>query len=698
MDEDIVFRSYFERWKSGESGKLDWDLIDVPGDDFLRPYSSLDLCLDRVGRDVLSRLAVVKLNGGLGTTMGCEGPKSLLEIQDDQTFLGVILDQMVGLRKSCGVDVPLVLMNSFNTDETTREFLGDNDSVRCFLQGRFPRILAGTGELHDSFNPPGHGDLYRSILDSGVLDDLISEGTQYLFVSNSDNLGAAVDFRLLGLMERDGLDFLMETTEKTESDVKGGTLVLRDGRLRLLEIAQVPEAHVQDFQDLSTFKVFNTNNIWIRVSALKSKLESGKLDLDLIVNPKTVGGVDVIQLETAMGSAIGVFENSVSVVVPRSRFLPVKSVADLDLLRGQFGKTVYIFANGPGEISNWVLPVCHAISRFRPDTRVVVLLLKCRFATGNEYEIVKGFPNVESVYHPHETMRILFQPGYGPEIRKHAVVLYLGGDPFYTLWFSKRHGLEAVAFSERPLSKRFKRVFLRQDDGDLMYDSSLLSMRPRNAILKDYGLEDREYCCFLPGSRVHHFEYLVIFYRDAVRYIQARHPEFRAILVVSPFISDDVLKKAAEEVDLSMFQVIRGNSRELISISKLMVTMPGTNTAESMYMGTPAMMFAPLNWPKRLIYEGIAGLLSKMPLLGIYFAKLAIWAWLRRQSLFSIPNILAGREIIPEFVREMGEHEMGGLVEDKFYDEAWLAKTRVSLEDVRPKREVAPLIVDALFS
>jgi len=175
--------------------------------------------------------------------------------------------------------------------------------------------------------------LYDALLHSGVLDQLVSEGKEYLFVSNSDNLGAIVDESILQHMIDTQAEFLMEVTDKTKADIKGGTLIDYEGSMRLLEIAQVPSEHVEDFKSVRKFKIFNTNNLWINLKALKRIMDNGGMELEVITNPKiTERGEAVIQLETAAGAAVRHFKNAHGINVPRKRFLPVKSCSDLLLI------------------------------------------------------------------------------------------------------------------------------------------------------------------------------------------------------------------------------------------------------------------------------------------------------------------------------------------------------------------------------
>jgi len=173
---------------------------------------------------------------------------------------------------------------------------------------------------------------------SGLLDKFLQMGKEFCFVSNIDNMGATVDLPILNFLlsppkEQSTPEFLMEVTDKTKADVKGGTLIQYDGRLMLLEIAQVPKDYVDEFKSISKFRIFNTNNLWAKLSTMKRCVENNELEMEVIVNPKHLDrGLDVLQLETAAGAAIKNFKGAVGINVPRSRFLPVKKTSDLLLL------------------------------------------------------------------------------------------------------------------------------------------------------------------------------------------------------------------------------------------------------------------------------------------------------------------------------------------------------------------------------
>lgn len=306
------------------------------------------------GSELLGKSVMLKLNGGLGTGMGLEKAKSLLPVRDGQTFLDLIVRQVLSARKATDSGFRFLLLNSFSTSADTLAHLArypelGNPAELELLQNKAPKVDAATlapvewpANPEMEWCPPGHGDLYPAILGSGMLKKLLDEGFLYLFVSNSDNLGATLDPALLAWFAASGQSFLMEVTERTAADRKGGHLARRasDGRLLLRESAQCPDEDMDSFQDITRHRFFNTNNLWLRLDRLAEALEAngGLIPLPVIKNKKTVDPRDkksptVFQLETAMGAAIECFSDAGAVVVPRTRFAPVKTTADLLALR-----------------------------------------------------------------------------------------------------------------------------------------------------------------------------------------------------------------------------------------------------------------------------------------------------------------------------------------------------------------------------
>ncbi|XP_057500865.1 UTP--glucose-1-phosphate uridylyltransferase isoform X2 [Actinidia eriantha] len=346
-NEKSGFINLVARYLSGEAQHIEWSKIQTPTDEVVVPYDSLAPAPEDAveTKKLLDKLVVLKLNGGLGTTMGCTGPKSVIEVRNRLTFLDLIVIQIESLNAKYGCNVPLLLMNSFNTHDDTQKivekYANSNIEIHTFNQSQYPRLVVddfiplpckgNTGK--DGWNPPGHGDVFPSLKNSGKLDALLSQGKEYVFIANSDNLGAVVDLKILNHLVRNKNEYCMEVTPKTLADVKGGTLISYEGKVQLLEIAQVPDENVNEFKSIEKFKIFNTNNLWVNLGAIKRLVEADALKMEIIPNPKEVDGVKVLQLETAAGAAIRFFDNAIGINVPRSRFLPVKATSDLLLVQ-----------------------------------------------------------------------------------------------------------------------------------------------------------------------------------------------------------------------------------------------------------------------------------------------------------------------------------------------------------------------------
>jgi UTP--glucose-1-phosphate uridylyltransferase len=349
-----VFSHYYRLVESGETGMIPESTID-PVD--MPALADVDLPTP-TPTEGLAGTVVIKLNGGLGTSMGLDRAKSLLEVRDGLSFLDIIARQVLWARREYDVSLPLIFMNSFRTSKDTEQALSGYDDLPVvelpldFLQNKEPKLLAedltpATWEKDPDLEwcPPGHGDLYTALRGSGLLDRLIDAGYTQAFVSNSDNLGATPDPRVAEWFSRSGAPFAIESVRRTPSDRKGGHFARRksDGRIVLRETAQTLEEDKEALADFSRHRFASTNNLWFDLRAMREELAArdGILGLAMIKNVKNVDPSDsttpeVIQIETAMGAAIEVFEDAALIEVTRQRFLPVKTTNDLLVLRSDY--------------------------------------------------------------------------------------------------------------------------------------------------------------------------------------------------------------------------------------------------------------------------------------------------------------------------------------------------------------------------
>ncbi len=347
-----VFSHYYRELERGATGLIREASI-LP---LLDPPTLAEVSVsEEDAREALSKTVLIKLNGGLGTSMGTAQAKSLLPVRDGSTFLDVIVEQVRTARARYGVPLPLVLMNSFRTRADSLAALGHHADLAVenlpedFLQNQEPKLLVDglspvtwPPDPTLEWCPPGHGDIYPAILASGVLETLLEYGFRYAATSNSDNLGAAPNATIAGWFAASGAPYAAELCRRTAADRKGGHLAIRkaDGRLILRDTAQTAPEEMDYFTDEHRHPYFHTNNLWFDLEKLFAALtdRGAVLGLPLIRNTKHVDPTDpaspeVVQIETAMGAAIEVFDGATAIVVDRGRFLPVKTTNDLLLLR-----------------------------------------------------------------------------------------------------------------------------------------------------------------------------------------------------------------------------------------------------------------------------------------------------------------------------------------------------------------------------
>ena len=346
-----TFAHYFRLLEHGETGMIPESSIEPVQIDSLG-----DVRIDEEdGAAAVRATAVIKLNGGLGTSMGMDRAKSLLCVRRGLSFLDIIARQILHLRDVYDATLPLIFMNSFRTSADTMAALARYEDLAVeglpleFLQNKEPKLLVEDltpatwpKEPDLEWCPPGHGDLYTALRGTGMLDRLIEAGYRYAFVSNSDNLGAVPDPRVAGWFATSGAPFAIEAVRRTPSDRKGGHFARRksDGRIVLRETAQTPEQDRAALADLERHRYCSTNNLWFDLVAMQNELDrrDGILGLPLIRNLKTLDPSDkstpeVVQIETAMGAAVEVFDDSALIEVGRDRFIPVKTTNDLLVLR-----------------------------------------------------------------------------------------------------------------------------------------------------------------------------------------------------------------------------------------------------------------------------------------------------------------------------------------------------------------------------
>jgi len=281
------------------------------------------------GLGVLGRgeVAQVVLAGGMATRFGGV-VKAVLTAVDGKSFLEAKLEQTATLERTLGVSIPVALMTSFATDEAIREHVVRRKLGAPLVFNQFVSLrLDPSGEpFRDSdgrvsLYAPGHGDLFAALRRSGTLDVLRDGGVRVVTISNVDNLGARVDPAVVGAHLLAGWPLTCEVARK-EGDM-GGAPVRVNGKLQLVEGPRFSPGFDQD-----VVPVFNTNTAIFDLDALDEDY-----DLSWLYVRKEVDGREAVQLERLYHEASAFVATTYLEVPrrgPRGRFLPIKTLADLD--------------------------------------------------------------------------------------------------------------------------------------------------------------------------------------------------------------------------------------------------------------------------------------------------------------------------------------------------------------------------------
>jgi len=321
--------------------------IQPPPEDLFKRLSKTPQTPPQKIAEYLSKIVVLKLNGGMGTTMGLDIPRCALPLSGDKIFLDVIVRQIENLNNQFKVNIPLVLMNSRHQNAEVLELLdrysSSNVKIHTFVQSCYPRLSPVTWSITakqpysqataENWYPPGSGDVFESFKKSGLLEKFLKEGKEYVFTSNVENLGAIIgrdEFRVLNEVFATKMNLVLEVTERNPTDFRGGILVhdQTNNKPFVVQMSQIPKKKRNYFGPKS-FRYWNTNNIWVKLDELHSHLEKSGLKLPVSKNIKN----GFIQFETYAGSAIKDFQNTIALIVPRTRFREIKTTSNLFTLQ-----------------------------------------------------------------------------------------------------------------------------------------------------------------------------------------------------------------------------------------------------------------------------------------------------------------------------------------------------------------------------
>jgi lipid-A-disaccharide synthase len=412
---------------------------------------------------------------------------------------------------------------------------------------------------------------------------------------------------------------------------------------------------------------------------------------------------------------------------------------------------ILILSNGPGELTTWVRPVVEALRKQLGDqtqkVRISLILSPCPHATGKEVAIAHSYPEIDRVQSSDYFWNFLFsgKTAENWDWSSQGVVVFLGGDQFFTVIAAKRLGYRSVIYAEwdarwwrwidrfgamngqvieripEKYSAKFQRV------GDLMADVQLRqNQHPELAFLRDKNIE---LIGLLPGSKPAKLAQGVPLTLAIAHYLHHQRPQTRFMIPVAPTLELSTLAQFADrqfnpilaqigdfkatlqddnppyfqlESGLKIYLCTETPAYGLLSQCRLCLTTIGANTAELGSLGVPMIVLLPTQQLDAMrAWDGIPGLLANLPLAGSLFAKTINWIVLKQGKRFAWPNIWAKTEIVPELVGKLDAKTVAEFTLDYLQNPEKLQQIRDRLIEVRGEpgaaEKLAKMVLEEVF-
>ena len=289
------------------------------------------------GRELVKdkKYAICVLAGGQGTRLGINGPKGAYTenvAYDNKSFFEMILVEP--LKKG----IPVYIMTSNENKEDTENHFRTNKelkkyikSVTFFTQGERPlKDLEGNPLEIDGqtiYGASGHGSVYRSMRNSGVLEEMIEEGITKVLITNVDNINVStVDYDFIG--ESVDTDVTIKSVKKEDPEENVGVFILKDNMLSVIEYTEIDYA-MRNRKDSSGLYLQQAN-IMVQIIDIEFIKKAADIDLKIHVQTKKKWGLEFIKEETFLFDAFYLANSYKIFQVDREfEFAPIKTKEDI---------------------------------------------------------------------------------------------------------------------------------------------------------------------------------------------------------------------------------------------------------------------------------------------------------------------------------------------------------------------------------
>jgi UDP-N-acetylglucosamine:LPS N-acetylglucosamine transferase len=392
---------------------------------------------------------------------------------------------------------------------------------------------------------------------------------------------------------------------------------------------------------------------------------------------------------------------------------------------------IIILVNGPGELSSYVKPTVSAIKKISKSNRIFLVFTPCPYATGKEYLIAQKLPGVFKVIRADEFVRWALFRMQPKKVRfnEKGIVVFLGGDVLYGKMIAKRLKYPAIAYSESYArfpkvyskylvpDKKIYNKFLKQKFpkdqlkivGNLMVDSIKIN-RTKDQIVRSIGLDPKKkIISFLPGSRYFQVQFTFKYFANTAKELSKLYKNSQFIYVISPYLKPETMKNELRRsgmrikngrVSFNETEIILATSdqHDVIAASDLVITIPGTNTAEVSIIGTPMIVVFPLASAQMIPLEGVYELLGILPFIGFFFKNMFVKMVQSKTRYFAIPNIKSGKELVPDYKGAIQPKEIAEKAASMLKDKKKLEQMSAALKKVLGKPGASRLIAKEIVN
>ena len=347
-------------------------------------------------------------------------------------------------------------------------------------------------------------------------------------------------------------------------------------------------------------------------------------------------------------------------------------------------------SNSPGEVSNWVIPFAQIFKSIISQSSIVVYLTPCQYASQSEVNVLKQSGLIDTVYSPKETLKKLKELPFSIKHNyQNGAVFFLGGDPIYSTLLSYKYKLPCFGYSDHNQSLGFKytKTYKKAEYGNLMVEKVNQFLSTSKEKKKQYDL------VIFTGSRPQHFNAFFPIALETVLQLKKEKPQLNCLIHISPFISIEKTNATIDELKINNIPYSTLSSLEVLNKTKLLLTLAGTNTAEAMYLKVPMLVLFPLNFPNLIILDGIAGLISKLPIVGILIKKTILFFLKKTVKFVSHPNRETNKALVPEIIDKVTAKQLSKALTKLLENEQQLKKIKENLNQIKHPKNVAKTII-----